>query len=61
MVGHQKVYDSGYTVSFGMGFEWEFLLGDEDKMGAQTKKLKSSFIGMTKYPLAAELSIGWIW
>lgn len=61
MVGHMTVYDSGYAVSFGMGLEWEFLLGKEENMGPKTKKLKSTFIGMTKIPLTAELSIGWMW
>lgn len=61
MAGYAVVYDSGYTVSMGLGVEWEFLLGDEKTMGEKTKKLKSAFLGMTKYPLIAELSIGWIW
>ncbi len=61
MFGYETVYDSGYTVSFGVGFEWEFLLVSKQKMGYHTNYLKSAYYGITKLPLMAELSVGWLW
>lgn len=61
MVGYQTVYDYGYTVSFGLGGEWEFLLVDKEKMGYHTQYLKSAYYNITKFPLMAELSVGWQW
>lgn len=61
MVGHQTVYDAGYTVSFGIGGEWEFLLVGKEKIGYHTKYLKNAYYNITKFPLMAELSVGWQW
>jgi hypothetical protein len=57
--GYAAVYKSGYTVSFGVGVEWEFLLGTPT--GKQAEFLKTAFYGVTKLPLTGELSIGWTW
>lgn len=58
MFGYETVYESGYSVSFGVGIEWEFLLG---KKGADATYLKESYFSITKFPLIAELSVGWLW
>jgi hypothetical protein len=57
--GYAAVYDSGYTVSFGVGMEWEFLFGAPP--GKHSEFLKSAYYGITKIPLTGELSIGWTW
>ncbi len=61
MFGHETVYESGYTVSFGVGVEWEFLMGAKEKRGPDTEYLKSAYYGITKLPVMAELSVGWLW
>jgi hypothetical protein len=57
--GYAAVYKSGYTVSFGVGVEWELLLGAST--GKQSEFLKTAYYGVTKIPLTGELSIGWTW
>lgn len=57
--GYAAVYKSGYTVSFGVGLEWEFLLGQPT--GKQAEFMKTAYFGVTKIPLTGELSIGWTW
>jgi hypothetical protein len=57
--GYAAVYDSGYTVSFGLGFEWEFLL--DDNKGYHSEFLRTAYYGITKLPLTGELSLGWTW
>lgn len=59
MFGYAAVYDSGYTVSCGLGFEWEFLIGKNP--GYYTEYLKTAYYGITKLPLTGELAIGWTW
>ncbi len=61
MFGYASVYDSGYTASFGLGFEWEFLLAKKENLGYYADYLQSAYYGITKIPLAAELSVGWMW
>lgn len=61
MAGRSMVYDSGYTVSFGVGFEWEFLLAKKEDLGYHADYLTSAYYGITKIPLMAELSVGWMW
>lgn len=62
MVGYETVYDYGYTVGFGMGLEWEFLLKNKSKLGYHADYLTSAyFVNVTKIPLMAELSLGWLW
>ena len=57
--GYAAVYKSGYTVSFGVGLEWELLLSQAT--GESAEFLKSAYFGITKIPLTGELSIGWTW
>lgn len=57
--GYAAVYDSGYTVSFGLGLEWEFLFGESK--GNHTDFLRTAYYGITKVPLTGELSLGWTW
>ncbi len=57
--GYAAVYSSGYTVSFGLGVEWEFLLGDPT--GKQSEFIKTAYYGISKVPLTGELSLGWTW
>lgn len=59
MVGYTSVYDSGYTVSFGVGLEWEALLGTPP--GYHSEFLKTAYWGITKLPLMGEISLGWTW
>lgn len=59
LFGYSTVYKSGYSVSFGIGFEWEFLLGEAK--GDHSKFLKTAYYGISKVPLTGELSIGWTW
>lgn len=59
ILGYSTVYDSGYSVSFGFGFEWEFLFGGTP--GYHTDFLKTAYYGITKLPLTGEFSIGWTW
>ena len=61
MIGYETTYDFGYLVSFGVGFEWEFLLSKKEKMGYYTDYLTSAYYGITKIPIMAELSVGWLW
>lgn len=57
--GYTKIYDSGYTVSFGVGVEWEALIGKPS--GKHSEFLKTAYYGLTKIPLTGELSLGWMW
>lgn len=57
--GYAAVYKSGYTVSFGVGVEWEFLIGEVK--GKNAEFLKTAYYGVTKVPLTGELSLGWTW
>lgn len=57
--GYSTVYESGYSVSFGLGVEWEFLIGEAT--GHHTEFLKTNFYGVSKLPFTGELSIGWTW
>lgn len=57
--GYSSVFESGYTVSLGVGFEWEFLLGKAT--GLYSDFLKTAYYGITKFPLTGELSMGWSW
>lgn len=61
MAGYQVVYDSGYTFSIGAGFEYEFLIPRNKSLGDNAQYLKETYFSITKVPLIAELSIGWIW
>lgn len=61
MFGYAAVYEIGYTVSFGLGFEWEFLLGKKENMGLATNQLLKAFYGISKFPIMGELSLGWMW
>lgn len=58
LFGYTAIYEIGYTVSFGLGLEYEFLFGDMDYY---MHRLKTSYFGITKLPLTGEFSIGWIW
>lgn len=60
MAGYQAVYDSGYTVSFGAGIEWEFLIAGKEGLGDNATFLKKAYFGITKVPLFFEFSIGWL-
>jgi hypothetical protein len=60
IVGYSTVYESGYTVSFGLGIEWEFLPGVAP-VGSHSEFLKTAYWGISKVPLTGELSIGWTW
>lgn len=60
MFGYQTVYDGGYTVNFGFGFEWEFLFG-EDGQRPNRDFINASYYRISKVPLTGELSIGWTW
>lgn len=57
--GYEAVYESGYTASFGVGFEWEFLLGEPK--GDNSEFFRTAYYGVTKVPLTGELSLGWTW
>lgn len=57
MVGYETVYESGYSVSFGIGLEYELLLGEA---GPDRAYLKESYF-ISKFPIVAELSVGWMW
>lgn len=57
--GYQVVYDSGYTVSFGVGLEWEFLRGKPK--GDKTEFLHTAYYGISKLPLTGDLALGWTW
>jgi hypothetical protein len=57
--GYQTVYDAGYTINFGFGFEWEFLFGEGKHPNRDF--LKTAYFETTKLPLTGELSIGWTW
>ena len=59
--GYSAVYDSGYTASFGLGFDWEFLLGKNPQKDYHTDYLKTAYFGITKIPITGELAIGWMW
>lgn len=56
--GYSAVYESGYTVSFGLGLEYEFL---GEKKGDKSEFLKTAYYGATKLPFTGELSLGWMW
>jgi hypothetical protein len=57
--GYSSVYQSGYTVSVGIGLEYEFLLSEPH--GEYSKFLKTAIYGVTKAPPTGELSLGWTW
>ena len=57
--GYAAVYESGYTVSFGLGVEWKLLLGKPQ--GKNSKALKKTYFGISKLPITGELSLGWTW
>lgn len=57
--GYEAVYESGYTASFGVGLEWEFLIGEPK--GDNSEFFRSAYYGVTKVPLTGELSLGWTW
>lgn len=57
--GYASVYQSGYTVSVGIGVEHEFLLTKAE--GENSKFLTTAYYGVTKLPLTGELSLGWTW
>jgi hypothetical protein len=57
--GYATVYESGYTVSFGVGIEWEILLGKSSNF--HSNFFRDAYYGITKVPLTGELSIGWMW
>lgn len=59
--GYAAVYESGYTVSFGLGVEWEFLPGQIKPGNPHSEFLKTAYWGITKIPLTGEFSIGWTW
>ncbi|HXW53342.1 MAG TPA: hypothetical protein VEL47_04465, partial [Myxococcota bacterium] len=59
ILGYQWVYLSGYTVSFGVGIEWELLLGRPP--GRHSQILKTNYWNISKIPPTAEWSIGWTW
>jgi|SRR5579871_2207433 len=58
ILGYAVVYHSGYTVSFGLGLEYELLLGQSP--GHHSEVLKTAYF-VSKLPLTGELSIGWTW
>lgn len=58
IIGYSTVYDSGYSVSFGLGFEYELLLGDA---GPNGEFLRNKYFGISKVPFTGELSLGWMW
>lgn len=59
ILGYAAVYESGYTVSFGVGLEWEFIMSKPT--GTRSEFLQTAYYGITKLPLTGELSIGWTW
>lgn len=65
MVGYSKTYDSGYTVSFGIGPEYEIIFGKEKDIGYHESIIRSytfaSPFVVTKVPVTAEISLGWMW
>lgn len=61
MAGYAVVYDSGYTFSIGAGFEYEFLIPRSGSLGSDATYLKEAYYTITKLPLTAEISIGWMW
>lgn len=59
IAGYTAIYDSGYTVSFGAGVEWEFIFGKKGRYYGDF--YRSAYYSMTKIPITGELSIGWTW
>lgn len=59
LFGYAVVYESGYTVSYAIGLEPEWLLGTPP--GKSSKFLQSAAFGITKFPIAGEISLGWTW
>lgn len=60
MGGYQTVYESGFTMNIGFGFEWEFLFGQGGNH-AKRDWLETAYFGITKVPLTGELSVGYTW
>jgi hypothetical protein len=62
IVGYQTVYESGYTINIGFGFEWEFLFGEnKDDNHKNREALQAAYYNITKLPLTGEISLGWSW